>query len=82
MTTAADLTFIAERLGNEATAEDAQMVANLAAEIAQEQGDEEFDAINWLSNRTYDWAELWEAANGNAAALAKVRTEAGLAAFA
>ena len=82
MTTAADLTFIAERLGNEATAEDAQMVANLAAEIAQEQGDEEFELIDWLSNRTYDWTELWEAANGNAAALVKVRTEAGLAAFA
>ena len=29
-----------------------------------------------------DMDKLWEAANGNAAALAKVRTEAGLAAFA
>ena len=81
MTTAANLTFIAERLGSEATTEDAEMVANLAAKIAQEQGDEEFSLIDWLGNRTYDWAELWEAANGNAAALAKVRTEAGLPAI-
>ena len=67
-----------ERLGTDATAADAEQVLGLAERLATEQGDIDFDAISWLSNRTYDWTELWEAANGNVAALAKVRTEAGL----
>jgi hypothetical protein len=70
--------YVMERLGTEATVEDAQQVLDLAEQLAAEQGDEEFDAINWLDNRTYDWTELWESANGNVAALAKVRAEAGL----
>lgn len=78
MTAQSELTYIMERLGNEATEEDAIAVANLAESIAEEQGDEAFGLIDWLNNRTYDWTELWEAANGNAAALVRVRTEAGL----
>lgn len=81
MTTTANLAYIAERLGSEATMEDAEKVAALAESIAQEQGDEAFDLIDWLNNRTYDWTVLWEAASGDVAALAKVLTEAGLAAF-
>ena len=71
-------TYIMERLGSEATREDAEAVARLAESLAEEQGDEEFRLIDWLNNRTYDWAELWDAANGDVAALAKVRAEAGL----
>ncbi len=77
----ANLIYIMERLGTEATMDDAEMVANLAEEIAAEQGDDDFDLIDWLRNRTYAWTELWEAANGNAAALAMVRAEAGLTAI-
>ena len=73
-----NVNYVMERLGTEATAADAEQVLELAEQLAAEQGDEDFDAINWLSNRTYDWTELWEAANGNVAALAKVRAEAGL----
>ena len=73
-----NVNYVMERLGTDATAADAEQVLGLAERLATEQGDIDFDAINWLSNRTYDWAELWEAANGNVAALAKVRTEAGL----
>lgn len=78
MTTAAELNYIAERLGTEATTEDAAMVAELAEKLAEEQGDKEFDLLDWLSNRTYEWTRLWEAANGDAAALAQVRAEAHL----
>ena len=78
MTTATELNYIAERLGTEATKEDAAMVAELAEKLADEQGDKEFDLLNWLSNRTYEWTRLWEAANGDAAALAQVRAEAHL----
>jgi len=78
MTTATELNYIAERLGTEATKEDAEMVADLAEKLAKEQGDKGFDLLNWLSNRTYEWTRLWEAANGDAAALAQVRAEAHL----
>ena len=78
MTTATELSYIAERLGTEATNEDAEMVADLAGKIAAEQGDDDFDLLAWLGNRTYEWTLLWEAANGNAAALAQVRREAHL----
>lgn len=81
MTTAAQLNYIAERLGTEATQEDAAQVAAMASAIAEEQGDDGFELIDWLNNRTYEWTDLWEAANGNTAALLKVRTEAGLAAL-
>lgn len=73
-----DINYVMERLGSEATATDAEMVLGLAEKLATEQGDTDFDAINWLSNRTYDWTLLWEAANGDAGALAKVRAEAHL----
>lgn len=73
-----NVNYVMEHLGTEATAADAEKVLELAKQLAAEQGDEEFDAINWLNNRTYDWTELWEAANGSVTALAKVRTEAGL----
>ena len=73
-----NVNYVMERLGTDATAADAEQVLGLAERLATEQGDIDFDAISWLSNRTYDWTELWEAANGNVAALAKVRTEAGL----
>lgn len=78
MTTQSNLTYIAERLGSEATTEDAQAVATLAEQLADEQGDDEFDLLAWLNNRTYDWTRLWEAANGDAAALVEVRAEAHL----
>lgn len=70
--------YVMEHLGTEATGQDAQQVIDMAESIATEQGDENFDVINWLSNRTYEWTLIWEAANGNVSALAKVRTEAGL----
>lgn len=70
--------YVMERLGTDATEQDAQMVIDLAESIAAEQGDEDFNLIDWLHNRTYDWTLLWEAANGDAAALAKVRAEAHL----
>lgn len=72
------INYVMERLGTEANAADAEQVLDLAETLAAEQGDDDFDAINWLSNRTYDWTELLEAANGNVAALARVRAEAGL----
>lgn len=78
MTSQVDLIYIAERLGAEATTDDAQAVATLAELLADEQGDAEFDLIAWLGNRTYDWTRLWEAANGDTAALAEVRAEAHL----
>ena len=78
MSTTNDLTYIAERLGSEATTEDAQAVATLAEQLATEQGDEAFDLVDWLGNRTYSWTRLWEAANGDGAALAEVRAEAHL----
>lgn len=81
MTHQADLTYIAERLGSEATTDDAQAVAALAEQLAAEQGDAEFDLIDWLGNRTYEWTRLWEAAQGDASALAEVRAEAHLPAL-
>jgi len=75
------INYVMERLGTEANAADAEQVLDLAETLAAEQGDDDFDAINWLSNRTYDWTELWEAANGNVSALARVRAEAGLPAL-
>ena len=73
-----NVAYVMERLGTEATAADAGQVLELAEKLAIEQGDEEFDAIAWLSNRTYDWTLLWQAANGDVAALAQVRAEAHL----
>lgn len=73
-----NVNYVMERLGTDATAADAEQVLDLAEQLAAEQGDEEFDAIAWLNNRTYPWADLWEAANGDVSALAKVRSEAGL----
>lgn len=70
--------YVMERLGTEATAEDAQQVLDLAEQLAAEQGDDDFNVISWLNNRTYDWTRLWEAANGDVAALAEVRREAHL----
>jgi hypothetical protein len=81
MTTTTELNYIAERLGSEATKGDAEMVAELAEKLAGEQGDEAFNLLDWLGNRTYEWTLLWEAANGNAAALAQVRAEAHLPAL-
>jgi len=78
MNTYADLTYIQERLGSEASIEDAQAVANLAAELAEEQGDNAFGLLDWLQNRTYPWTELFEASHGNVAALVRVRAEAHL----
>ena len=82
MTTYADLTYIQERLGSEASIEDASAVANLAAALAQEQGDNAFVLLDWLNNRTYPWTQLFEASQGSVAALARVRVEAGLPAVA
>lgn len=83
--------YVMECLGTEATLDDAQMVIDLATKLAAEQGDDQFDAVYWASfcqqplygfvrivNRDYHITELWEAANGNVAALAMVRAEAGL----
>lgn len=78
MATHNELVMIAERLGSEATLEDAQLVADLAEVLAGEQGDSNFDLQDWLLNRTYEWTRLWEAASGDVAALAEVRAEAGL----
>lgn len=78
MTTYADLTHIQERLGSEASINDAQAVAKLAAELAEEQGDDAFVLLDWLQNRTYPWTELFEASQGNVAALVRVRAEAHL----
>lgn len=71
-------TYVMGRLGTEATEADAEQVIALAEALAAEQGDDEGSIIDWLNNRTYDWTELWEAANGDAAALARVRAEAHL----
>lgn len=73
-----ELTCIAERLGTDATTDDAQMFADMARDLADEQKDEGFDLLYWLSNRTYEWTRLWDAANGDVAALAEVRMEAHL----
>ena len=73
--------YVMERLGSEATEADATMVIDLATSLAAEQGDQDFDLIDWLSNRSYAWCELWEAANGDVSALAMVRGEAGLPVF-
>ena len=73
-----NVNYVMERLGTEATIEDAQKVIGLAEKIAAEQGDEDFNLIDWLSNRTYDWTLLREAANGDVSALAEVRREAHL----
>ena len=73
--------YVMERLGSEATEADANKVISLATSLAAEQGDQDFDLINWLENRTYAWTELWEAANGDVRALAMVRSEARLPVF-
>lgn len=80
-------TFVAERLGTEATEQDARQVIDLAMTLWQEQFSAGIGADepslsridDWLSNRTYAWTELYDAANGDVAAMARVRTEAGLA---
>jgi hypothetical protein len=64
---------IIEWLGGEATADDAQMVADLATDLADEARAEDFVLRDWISNRSYPITRLWEAANGDAAALAEVR---------
>ena len=73
--------YVMERLGSEATEADANKVISLATSLADEQGDQDFDLINWLENRTYAWTELWEAATGDVRALAMVRREAHLPVF-
>lgn len=73
-----NVNYVMERLGTEATSEDAEKVIDLAEQLAAEQGDEEGDVMDWLRNRTYDWTRLWQAANGDVAALAEVRREAHL----
>ena len=73
--------YVMERLGSEATEADANKAISLATSLAAEQGDQDFDLINWLENRTYAWTELWEAANGDVRALAMVRSEANLPVF-
>lgn len=78
MATHNELIMIMERLGSEATFDDAQMVADIAEALAAEQGDEQGELQDWLFNRTYEWVRLWEAANGDVAAIAEVRAEAGL----
>jgi hypothetical protein len=70
--------YVMECLSTDATVEDAHKVLNMVEQLAAEQGDKDFDAINWLNNRAYDWIELLEAANGNVDALVRVRAEAGL----
>lgn len=72
------INYVMERLGNLATEHDAAMVLELAEKLAVEQGEVDYDAINWLSNRTYAFTDLYDAANGDVSALAKVRAEAGL----
>jgi len=74
--------YVQERLGSEATCQDAELVLDLAAALAAEQGDDNYNAIDWLNNRTYPWTTLYEAAQGDVAALALVRSEAGLSMFA
>lgn len=83
MATYAELTYIAERLGGEATTDDACKVADLAAQLSQEQGESlaDFQLLHWLDNRTYDWTRLWEAAGGDVGAILEIRTEAGLPMF-
>lgn len=78
MATKSELIHIQERLGGEATEHDAEAVATLAEQLAAEQGDEDFNLLHWLGNRGYPWTDLWEAANGDVAALARVRAEAHL----
>ena len=70
--------YVMERLGTEATTDDAQKVVDLAAALAAEQGDPDADLIDWLGNRTYPWTRLYDAAEGDAAALGEVRAEAHL----
>ena len=71
--------YVMERLGTEATSEDAERVLALAEQLAAEQSDEQGDIRDWLDNRTYPWTTLYEAALGDVGALALARAEAGLA---
>lgn len=80
--------YVQERLGSEATEQDAKSLVGMAEAIWQEQIDAGLGEpdecvtkdglIDWLSNRTYDWTLLCEAANGDVMALSMVRSEAGL----
>jgi hypothetical protein len=72
------LIYVMERLGTEATIEDALSVINMAAALAAEQGEPDADPLDWLGNRTYPWTKLFDAAEGDAAALGEVRAEAHL----
>src|SRR5579864_1202896 len=79
---------VMERLGTGATEEDADKVITLAMALWTEQlagglgepGEEvDIDRLaDWLSNRTYGWKVLLEAANGDISAVDHVRREAGL----
>lgn len=70
--------YVMGRIGPDATPEDAAAVLDMASRLAEEQGDRNYDPIWWLSNRTYELWLLLDAANGDVAALVKVRAEAGL----
>jgi len=69
---------ILDMLGTDATEEDALKTAHMADLIAEEQGEFDYDVIDWIHNRTYPITRLWEAANGDVSALAEVRAEAHL----
>lgn len=79
---------VMERLGGQATEEDADKVITYAMMLWSEQladglGEPGEEAAieridDWLSNRTYEWRVLWEAANGDVSARDHVRREAGL----
>lgn len=79
---------VMERLGSEATEEDADKVITLAMALWTEQladglgeagEDVDIERLDdWLSNRTYEWTDLLQAANGNVSAMDHVRREAGL----
>ncbi|ALL66700.1 hypothetical protein K788_0002951 [Paraburkholderia caribensis MBA4] len=79
---------VMERLGSQATEEDADKVIIFAMTLWREQiadglGEPGEEAAieridDWLSNRTYEWRVLWEAANGDVSARDHVRREAGL----
>lgn len=82
--------YVQERLGSEATTDDADAVIGLAMQLWTEQierGMGEPDervtrderVLDWLDN--HDWTALCEAANGDVTALAAVRAEAGLPMF-
>jgi hypothetical protein len=80
--------YVMRRLGPEAKEEDADKVITLAMALWSEQladglGEPGEEAAierldDWLSNRTYEWTVLLEAAGGNVPALDHVRREAGL----